>query len=57
MIVAELATYRLPADPAFPAPMRDILWRARHFMCEDLVRLYTDCSARCYNSMAWSSII
>jgi hypothetical protein len=36
---------------------RDMLWRARCFMSEDLVCLRTDSSTRYNSSMAWSYII
>jgi hypothetical protein len=56
MTAAELATYDVPEDPASPAPVGDMFWRAWHSMCKDSLCHHTDFSTPRCSSMPWSCI-
>jgi hypothetical protein len=52
MTTAELATFRVPNDPASPPPMGGYVMVCAVFYERDLVCHHIDFSAPCCNSMA-----
>jgi hypothetical protein len=56
MTAVDLATCRMPEDPASPVQVGDTSWRAWYSMSGGLVCHHTDFSALFCSSMAWSCI-